>query len=307
MLDNQDMKVTLGEVLAEEMRKNPDVVLVGADLMGANGTWPIHEEFPERVINVGIAEANMVGTAAGAVCDTFAAFMSRRDFDQVFISVAYSGLNVKFIGSDPGIAAEMNGGTHMAFEDIALMRTVPTMTIFEPCDCVQLRKSVPAMLALKSPVYLRLFRKKPQKIYDDNYQFSFGKADMLADGSDATVIASGIMVWNALQAAEILAKEGVHIRVLNMHTIKPLDQEAVFRAARETGAIVTAENANWINGLGSAVAEVISENDLYVPFLRVGVHDQFGEVGTIDYLMERFHLTPADIASAVRLTISRKK
>ena len=314
MLDNQDMKVTLGEVLAEEMRKNPDVVLVGADLMGANGTWPIHEEFPERVINVGIAEANMVGTAAGlaasgkiAVCDTFAAFMSRRDFDQVFISVAYSGLNVKFIGSDPGVAAEMNGGTHMAFEDIALMRTVPTMTIFEPCDCIQLRKSVPAMLALKSPVYLRLFRKKPQKIYDDDYQFSFGKADMLVDGSDATVIASGIMVWNALQAAEILAKEGVHIRVLNMHTIKPLDQEAVFRAARETGAIVTAENANWINGLGSAVAEVISENDLYVPFLRVGVHDQFGEVGTIDYLMERFHLTPADIASAVRLTISRKK
>ena len=314
MLDNQDMKVTLGEVLAEEMRKNPDVVLVGADLMGADGTWPIHEEFPERVINVGIAEANMVGTAAGlaasgkiAVCDTFAAFMSRRDFDQVFISVAYSGLNVKFIGSDPGIAAEMNGGTHMAFEDIALMRTVPTMTIFEPCDCVQLRKSVPAMLALKSPVYLRLFRKKPQKIYDDDYQFSFGKADMLVDGSDATVIASGIMVWNALQAAEILAKEGVHIRVLNMHTIKPLDQEAVLRAARETGAIVTAENANWINGLGSAVAEVISENDLYVPFLRVGVHDQFGEVGTIDYLMERFHLTPADIASAVRLTISRKK
>lgn len=314
MLDNQDMKVTLGEVLAEEMQKNPDVVLVGADLMGADGTWPIHEEFPERVINVGIAEANMVGTAAGlaasgkiAVCDTFAAFMSRRDFDQVFISVAYSGLNVKFIGSDPGIAAEMNGGTHMAFEDIALMRTVPTMTIFEPCDCVQLRKSVPAMLALKSPVYLRLFRKKPQKIYDDDYQFSFGKADMLVDGSDATVIASGIMVWNALQAAEILAKEGVHIRVLNMHTIKPLDQEAVLRAARETGAIVTAENANWINGLGSAVAEVISENDLYVPFLRVGVHDQFGEVGTIDYLMERFHLTPADIASAVRLTISRKK
>lgn len=314
MLDNKDMKVVLGETLAEEMRKNADIVLVGADLMGANGTWPLHKEFPERVINVGIAEANMVGTAAGlaacgkiAVCDTFAAFMSRRDFDQVFISVAYAGLNVKFIGSDPGVSAEMNGGTHMAFEDVALMRTVPTMTVFEPCDCVQLRKSVPAMLAAKGPVYLRLFRKAPQKIYGDDYHFTFGKADQLADGGDATVIASGMMVWNALQAAEMLAKEGVQVRVLNMHTIKPIDQEAVIRAAGDTGAIVTAENASYLNGLGSAVAEVIAEHDLNVPLRRVGVKDQFGEVGTAAYLMERFHLTPADIAAAVRETISRKK
>lgn len=313
MLDRFDMKVVLGETLAEEMRKDRDIVLVGADLMGANGTWPLHKEFPERVINVGIAEANMVGVAAGlaacgktAVCDTFASFMSRRDYDQVFISAAYAGLNVKFIGSDPGVAAEMNGGTHMAFEDVALMRTIPTMTVFEPCDCTQLRKAVPAMLAAKNPVYLRLFRKKPQKIYDDDYSFAFGKADQLLDGSDATIIASGVMVWNALQAAEQLANEGIHVRVLNMHTIKPIDQQAILQAAQDTGAIVTAENSNYMNGLGSAVAEVLAEHEAYVPFLRVGVRDEFGEVGTMNYLMERFCLTPSDIVEKVRVCIQRK-
>lgn len=313
MLDNQDMKTILSETLAKEMRENPDIVLIGADLMGANGTWPLHKEFPERVINVGIAEANMVGAAAGLaaggklpVCDTFASFMARRDFDQIFISVAYAGLNVKFIGSDPGIAAEMNGGTHMAFEDVALMRTVPGMTVYEPCDCTQLRKSIHEMLYSKGPVYLRLFRKKPHKIYDDDYQFTFGKADLLSEGNDATIIACGLMVWNALQAAEALKEEGIRVRVLNMHTIKPIDQDSVIRAAKETGAIVTAENANYINGLGSAVAEIIAENDLCVPFRRVGVKDQFGEVGTSAYLAERFHLTAADIADAVKETISRK-
>lgn len=314
MLESKDMKVVLGESLAEEMRKNENIVLVGADLMGANGTWPLHKEFPERVINVGIAEANMVGTAAGlsasgkiAVCDTFAAFMGRRDFDQLFISVAYAGLNVKFIGSDPGVSAEMNGGTHMAFEDVALMRTVPTMTVFEPCDCTQLRQAVPAMLAAEGPAYLRLFRKKPVKVYEDDYVFQFGKADHLAEGSDATVIASGMMVANALDAATVLADEGIHVRVLNMHTIKPIDKDAIIAAAKETGAIVTAENANYINGLGSAVSEVMTDSDLYVPLHRVGVKDEFGEVGTSDYLMKRFGLTAQDIASAVKDVIARKK
>lgn len=195
----------------------------------------------------------------------------------------------------------------MAFEDVALMRSVPTMTIFEPCDCVQLRKSIPAMLQLEGPAYLRLYRKRPRKIYEDDYEFTFSKADQLVDGDEATVIASGMMVWNALQAAELLDKEGVHIRVLNMHTIKPIDENAIIKAARETGAIVTAENANYINGLGSAVAEVMAENDLYVPLRRIGVKDQFGEVGTAAYLMERFQLTPADIAAAVKEAISRKK
>lgn len=314
MLDKKDLKSVLGQALAQEMRKNEDIVLVGADLMGANGTWPLREEFPERVLNIGIAESNMVGVAAGmaangkiAVCDTFAAFMSRRDFDQVYVSVAYSGLNVKFIGSDPGVSAEMNGGTHMAFEDVALMRSVPTMVVFEPCDCVQMEKAVPSLFSHYGPMYLRLFRRVPHKIYDDDYEFTLGKADQLRDGADATIIASGMMVWNALQAAEQLQQEGIDVRVLNMHTIKPIDEEAIVKAAEETGAIVTAENGNYINGLGSAVAEVMCEKDLYVPMRRVGVKDEFGEVGTADYLMERFHLTAADIVSAVKETISRKK
>ena len=314
MFESKDMKVVLGEALAEEMRKNKNIVLVGADLMGANGTWPLHKEFPERVINVGIAEANMVGTAAGlsasgkiAVCDTFAAFMGRRDYDQIFISVAYAGLNVKFIGSDPGVSAEMNGGTHMAFEDVALMRTIPTMTVVEPCDCTQLQQAVHAMFAIDEPVYLRLFRKKPAKIYSGDYVLQLGKADRLAEGGDATVIASGMMVANALDAAAALANEGIRIRVLNMHTIKPIDKEAIIAASKETGAIVTAENANYINGLGSAVSEVITDNDLNVPLHRVGVKDEFGEVGTADYLMKRFGLTSQDIASAVKDVIARKK
>lgn len=313
MLDNMDMKAVLGETLLEEMRENSELVLVGADLMGANGTWPLHEQFPERVINVGIAEANMVGVAAGLaacgklpVCDTFAAFMARRDFDQVFISVAYAGLNVKMIGSDPGVAAEMNGGTHMAFEDVALMRTIPTMTVVEPCDCIQLRQAVRAMLAVKGPVYLRLYRKKPHKIYGSDYHFTLGKADCLTQGRDATVIASGMMVWNSLQAAQQLEKEGIRLRVLNMHTIKPLDKAAVIQAAQETGAVVTAENANYINGLGSAVAEIIAENNLSVPFQRVGVQDRFGEVGTAPYLLERFQLTARDIALAVKTCLKRR-
>ncbi len=314
MLDNMDMKTALGETLAEEMRKNSSLVLVGADLMGANGTWPLHGEFPDRVINVGIAEANMVGVAAGLaacgklpVCDTFAAFMARRDYDQVFISVAYAGLNVKLIGSDPGVAAEMNGGTHMSFEDVALMRTIPTMTVVEPCDCAQLRQAVKAMLEVKGPVYLRLYRKKPHKIYEDGCRFSLGRADCLTQGRDATVIAAGMMVWNALQAAEQLNQEGIHLRVLNMHTIKPLDKAAIILAAQETGAIVTAENANYFNGLGSAVAEVIAENSLSVPFQRVGVRDQFGEVGGTSYLMERFQLTASDIAQAVKSCLKRRQ
>ncbi len=314
MLDTRDMKSTLSQTMAEEMRKNKDIVLVGADLMGANGTWALRGEFPDRVINVGIAEANMIGVGAGlaasgkvAVCDTFASFMSRRVLDQIFISVAYAGLNVKLIGSDPGISAEVNGGTHMSFEDIALMRTIPTMTVVEPCDCVQLQKSLSHILSTEGPVYLRLFRRIPHKIYNDDYVFELGKADLLADGTDATIIAYGVMVGLSLQAAEELKKEGIRVRVLNMHTIKPIDQAAVFAAAKETGAIVTAENANYLNGLGSAVAELISEHDLHVPLHRIGVRDEFGQVGTFAYLMEQYRLTPDDIAEAVKDVARRKR
>ena len=314
MADDRTMKQALTEVLRREMQQNEDIVLVGADLMGADGTWPLHEEFPGRVINVGIAEANMAGIAAGLaaggkipVTDTFAAFASRRNYDQTFVSIAYSGLDVKMIGSDPGVSAQANGGTHMAFEDVALMRTIPGMTVFEPCDTVQLEQSVSLMLRTEGSFYLRLFRGQPRSVYGEDYRFAFGRADILAEGCDAAVIASGaIPVENALLAAGLLAEEGIRVRVINMCTVKPIDAEAVRSAARDTGTIVTVENANYINGLGSAVAEVIAEERLYVPFERVGVKDEFGEVGTIDYLCRRFHIAPQDIAEAVRRQIAHK-
>lgn len=314
MLDCQEMRKTYCDTLLEEMEKNNDVVIFEADLMGASGTKVIQDKYPERHFNVGIAESNMVSAAAGMsscgkipVCHTFAAFCSRRAFDQSYISVAYAGLNVKLVGSDPGVSAEHNGGTHMAFEDLAIMRSIPTMTVFEPADCVQMKKAIPVMLNTYGPMYMRMYRRVPHKIYDDDYEFVLGKADKLKEGTDVTIIASGMMVWNSLEVARKLEEEGISVRVVNMHTIKPIDAEAIISAAKETGAIVTAENNNYINGLGSAVAEVMVENDLYVPMLRVGVKDEFGDVGTSAYLMERYHIAPKDIEEAVRAVLARKK
>ncbi len=314
MPDTKEMRAVYCEALLEEMKQDARIVVLEADLMGASGTKLVQDACPDRLINVGVAEANMVSTAAGMsacgkipVCDTFAAFLSRRDYDQIFISVAYAGLNVKLVGTDPGVSAEHNGGTHMPFEDVGILRGIPTMTILEPADTVQLKKALPVILHSYGPVYMRLYRKCPHRLYDDDYQFELGKADQLRDGRDLSIIASGMMVWNALQAAEILETEGIHARVLNMHTIKPIDVEAISRAARETGAIVTAENHSILNGLGSAVAETLCENDLFVPLQRVGVRDLFGDVGTADYLMERFGLSVSAITKAARDTAARKR
>ncbi|MGI6083963.1 MAG: transketolase family protein [Acetivibrionales bacterium] len=312
--DNKEMRVVYTETMEQMLDKYPDIIMVEADLSSAIKVNTIKKTRPDRIINVGVAEANMVGVAAGLatlgkrpVCHTFAAFMSRRVYDQVCVSVAYAGLNVKLIGSDPGVSAERNGGTHMAIEDVGIMRSMPTMRVFEPCDNVQLRKSLPIVLNLDGPVYIRLYRRIPYKIYDDNYQFTFGKADILRNGEDATIIASGVMVRVALQAADLLKEEGVGVRVINMHTVKPLDEEAVIRAAKETGAIVTAENNNYLNGLGSAVAEVLCERDVHVPLRRVGIKDHFGEVGTEEYLLKKFQLAPENVAEAVKEVLTRKK
>ena len=185
---------------------------------------------------------------------SFATFASRRCFDQIAISVCYAGLNVKIVGSDPGVGAELNGGTHMALEDMGIMRTLPGMTVFEPTDSVQLRKALPAIVEHEGPVYIRLFRRQAENVFDDDYEFDLGKADLLRDGSDVTLIASGVCVANALQAAETLAQEGVSARVLNIHTIKPIDADAVIKAASETGALVTAENHNVIGGSAGGAA-----------------------------------------------------
>ena len=264
-------------------------------------------------MNVGISESNMVGVAAGlASCGkipfvhSFGTFATRRCFDQITISVCYAGLSIKIVGSDPGVAAELNGGTHMPLEDAGIMRTLPGMTIFEPTDSVQLRQALPAIVEHPGPVYIRMRRRCAESVFDaDSYTFRWGKADTLREGSDVTIIASGLCVANALQAAELLAAEGVQARVINMHTLKPLDDEAVVQAAKETGAIVTAENHNIIGALGSAVAEVLAEQ-YPAPLERVGIRDHFGQVGKIPYLMEVFGITAKDIAVAARKAMARK-
>ena len=313
MLEAQEMRTVYCETMIALAKEDPRIVDVEADLTGAHGMKPFKAAYPERSFNVGIAEANMVGVAAGlSACGkipfvhSFATFASRRCFDQIAISVCYAGLNVKIVGSDPGVGAELNGGTHMALEDMGIMRTLPGMTVFEPTDSVQLRKALPAVARHEGPVYIRLFRRKAEKVFDDDYVFTLGKADLLRDGSDVTIIASGVCVANALQAAAMLAGEGVSARVPNMHTVKPVDAEAVLRAAEETGAVVTAENHSVIGGLGSAVAEVLAEGRP-APLERVGVKDHFGQVGKAPYLMGVFGITPADIAKAARKALARKR
>ena len=309
MLESQEMRKVYCDTMIALAKEDPRIVDVEADLTGAHGMKPFKAAYPDRSFNVGIAEANMVGVAAGlSACGkipfvhSFATFASRRCFDQIAISVCYAGLNVKIVGSDPGVGAELNGGTHMALEDMGIMRTLPGMTVFEPTDSVQLRKALPAIVEHEGPVYIRLFRRQAENVFDDGYEFDLGKADLLRDGSDVTLIASGVCVANALQAAETLAQGGVSARVLNIHTIKPIDADAVIKAASETGALVTAENHNVIGGLGSAVLA----EQRPTPLERVGVKDHFGQVGKAPYLMGVFGITAADIAKAARKAIARK-
>lgn len=314
MLDTKNMKATYADTLLELIKNDDRVYVLEADLMASSGTKIIKDTYPDRLINVGIAEANMIGIASGmSTCgkipftNTFAAFATRRCYDQICVSVGYAKQNVKIVGTDPGVSSEYNGGTHCAIEDIGLMRTLPTMTVFEPADNVQLRKALPVLSNQYGPLYMRLFRRVPHKIYDDNYVFEPNKADIVRTGNDVTVIACGnIMLWNAICARDEMEKKGVHVRVINMHTIKPLDQNAVLTAAKETGAIVSAENANIINGLGSAISEVLCENCANIPFQRVGIRDRFGEVGQRDYLIDVMHLSTQDIIEAIESVLKKK-
>lgn len=311
-MSGQEVRDIYVEGLIELAERDERIILLEADLMTAAKTVSFKNRFPDRLINVGVAEANMIGVAAGLSAmgkipftHTFTPFATRRCFDQIFISIAYSGLNVKMMGSDPGVSAELNGGTHMSFEDVGIMRNIPEMVIYEPVDGNQLKKALPQILEHNGPVYLRMVRKYSENVINEDIAFKLGMASTLVEGSDATIFASGLMVRNSLEAAAELKEEGIKVRLVNMHTIKPIDQEAVRKAARETGAIVTAENHNIINGLGSAVAEILVENDP-VPMKRIGVKDHFGEVGTKEFLMEKYGMTARDIAKAVREVIKRK-
>lgn len=312
MRETNEMRLAYSDALIERGRADERICVVEADLMGSSSTGRFQKLFPERTIDVGVAEANMIGVAAGLAAmgkipftHTFTPFASRRCCDQVTLSVAYARMNVKMVGSDPGICAELNGGTHMSFEDMAIMRNIPGMVVCEPVDSVQLRKLFGQIVDHEGPVYMRLFRKAPWKVFDESAEFTLGKAYTLKKGRDATVFATGIMVKEALDAAETLAGEGVDVEVVNIHTLKPLDTQAVLESVSRTGCCVTAENAFAVNGLGSAVADCVCAARP-CPVLRVGVEDRFGEVGKLDYLQSALHLTAADIVEKVRAAIAMK-
>ena len=309
-----EMRAIYAQTLIELAEKDQRVVVLEADLMKASGTMPFKNKFPERAFDMGVAEANMVGTAAGLSAGgkipfaaSFGCFASRRAFDQFFLSCNYARQNVKLVGTDPGVSAAFNGGTHMPFEDAGIMRTIPGLVIFEPSDGVSLKELLLRSYEHKGCTYMRLHRKAVDDIYKTGEKFELGKGKVLRDGKDLTIIAMGaIMVPNAMQAADLLAKDGISAAVIDMHTLKPIDSELIVKYAKQTGAILTAENHQVIGGLGSAVAEVLAEN-FPAPLRRVGIHDQFGEVGTQDELVARFRLTAADIAEEAKTLLKTKK
>lgn len=312
MTDEKEVRQVMAAGLVEAARKDDRIVVLDADLMSCHSTKCFLEAFPERFINVGIAEANLIGVAAGMAAFgkipfafSFAPFATRRCYDQIFISVAYSKLPVKIVGSDPGVMAEANGGTHMPFEDMSIMRAIPKMVCFEPTDATMLAKAIPQIIDYPGAVYIRMFRKKAEKIYDDSLDFELGKAVTLKEGKDVTLVASGIMVGRALKAAEELAAEGITARVVNVHTWKPIDEDAIVESVKATGAVVTCENHSTYGGLGSAVAEVVVEK-CPAPMEFIGVKNSFGEVGKEAYLSEKFGLTVADIVAAAKKAIARK-
>jgi transketolase len=307
-----EMRKVYCETLIGLAENNRQVMVLDADVMACVNTKAFAERFPERSINCGIQEANMYGVAAGLsatgkipYAQTFAPFCTRRACDQIFMSCAYAKLNVKIIGSDPGIIAALNGGTHMPFEDVGIMRTIPGMTVIEPTDTVMLRYMIAKIAEEYGTHYIRMARRIVTKIYEAGSSFEIGKAVQIRDGSDVTIIACGYCVAEAVKAAEILATRGVSARVIDMFTIKPIDRETVIKAAEETGAIVTAENHNIMGGLGSAVAEVLAENRP-TPMERIGIEDVFGEVGPVDYLAERFGLTTGHIVKKTERALERK-
>lgn len=313
-LEDRWLRETYVDCLIEYAHKDSRIVILEADLSNAGGTKRFTAEFDgKRTVDCGIQEADMIGAAAGMnamgmipFTHTFTPFATRRVCDQVTLSVSYAGLNVKMMGSDPGVTAEMNGGTHMSFEDVSIMRNIPGMVIWEPVDSAQLKAIFPQVLEHDGPVYIRLLRRNAVKIWDDGEEFTLGKGKKLRDGSDVSIFASGIEVAEAMKAAEELSKEGIEADVINIHTIKPLDTECVLESAKKTGAVVTAENHSVIGGLGSAVAETLSEN-LPTPLKRVGVTDHFGEVGKTDYLMEKYHLIARDIVAAAKGAVGMKR
>lgn len=315
MYEKIEMRKVMADWIEVKMAEDDKVVIIDADLARANGTLGIRDKFPERALDVGVAESNMASIGAGLASYgykpfifSFCPFVTRRICDQVTISIVYAKQNVKIVGTDPGIAAAFNGGTHMTQEDVGVMRSVPGMVIYEPADGAQLAQALPQIFDYDGPVYIRLFRKVPAKTFfeREDYKFDLFKADVMKEGTDVTLFASGIEVKEAMEAAELLAAEGIQAEVINVHTIKPVDCEMVVASVKKTGCAVSCENHNIIGGLGSAVAEVLTQ-ECPVPMEYIGTKDHFSEVGKTDYLVKKYHMDAESIKEAAKKCMARKE
>lgn len=306
-----EFRQALAKALAELMREDNKICVLDADLSKPNGTSSLYKEFPDRCFDVGIAEANMVGVAAGLaaygykpIVVTFAPFATRRVCDQIAVSVAYAKQKVKIVGTDPGITAELNGGTHMSFEDIATLRSIPTMTIYDAVDDTQVYQAIKQIMNTDGPCYIRMPRKAAQPVYDENYKFALNKADVITKGNDITIVASGIMVAESLKAVLKLKEEGITAELISANTIKPLDEETILNSIKKTNHVVTCENHNVIGGLYSAVSEMLIEKyPLHVD--KIAVMDQFGQVGKYSELLSYYHLTSNDIYNVVKKNLNK--
>ncbi len=302
------------DALMELGKENPNVVVLGVDVSGSVKVDAFAKAYPDRFFSVGVAEADMMGVAAGLAlvgkipfASAYGEFATGRPFDQIRQSLAYSEMPVKICASHCGITVGPDGATHQSLEDLALMRVLPHMTVISPCDYLETKRAVKSSLSItKGPVYIRFFRDNTPMFTDESTPFQIGKANTLIEGNDVAVISCGLQVWEAIQAAKELQKENISVRVINMHTIKPLDKEAILKAAKETGAIVTAEDHQIHAGLGSAVAEYLSQA---WPTAQefVAVNDTFGESGKGEELMKKYGIYRDDIVKAVRKVLKRKK
>ena len=315
-LQSKELKSTrlgFGEALVELGKENPNIVVLGGDVTGSVRTDLFKKAFPERFFSVGVAEQDMMGVAAGfclagkiPFASAYGEFATGRPFDQIRQSIAYSEMPVKICASHCGITVGPDGATHQSLEDLATMRVLPHMYVMTTCDYYQTFRAVKECVKIPSPFYIRFFRDNTPVFTDDSIPFHIGKAQTLIEGNDVTIIAAGLQVWEAILAEEILSAEKISCRVINMHTIKPLDKEAIIKAAKETGAIVTAEDHQIHCGLGSAVAEVLAMNHP-TPQEFVAVNDTFGESGTGEQLMKKYGIAKDNIVDAVKKVLKRKK
>jgi len=311
-MDKEVYKNVFSKTIEEVANCDSKVVYLDADLMNSFGTLGFWKRNKKQAINCGVAEANMMGVAAGLAAagkkpyvHSFGPFATRRCYDQSFLSVAYAGNSVRIIGSDPGVTAAFNGGTHMPFEDMALMRAVPHSTVIEITDGTMLEKMIYDIKDREGLTYVRTSRKSYPAVYSSDHEFQIGKGEVLREGDEVTIIACGLMVSEALKASIELEKQGVSARVVDMFTVKPIDRELVIACAKETGAIITAENHNVIGGLGDAVSDVLISEECLIPMKKVGVQDEFGSVGPQDYLQEYYGLTAIEIVKAVNEVLKK--